>query len=49
MNCQICARPKQEWPMAFRGDRACSVQCEKAMQRREREEMPTTENVRPRG
>lgn len=28
--CVTCERPVDEWPMAFRGDRACCVVCEKA-------------------
>lgn len=33
--CPICEAPRLRWPMIHRGDRACSIQCEKTLQREE--------------
>lgn len=33
--CPICENPRERWPMIHRGDRACSIQCEKTLQREE--------------
>jgi hypothetical protein len=29
--CPVCRRPRNTWPMVFRGDRACSIRCEKTL------------------
>lgn len=33
--CPVCEAPRPRWPMAHRGDRACSIQCEKTLRTRE--------------
>jgi hypothetical protein len=35
--CITCGAPVTQWPMAFRGDRACSVRCEKAAEAKDKE------------
>jgi hypothetical protein len=32
--CPICERPRHEWPLIFRGDRGCSVNCQKAIDKK---------------